>query len=369
MGPLGITRIADVTGLDHVGLPVMMVVRPNARSLSVSQGKGLSADAARASGLMEALELFHAERIRAPLKRLSAREMRAGHRIPEPDLLPVEPGGPFRETASLLWIEGLDLLSEEPVWVPYELVSMDCTRPLPPGSGAFLMSSNGLASGNARSEAVVHALCEVVERDALARVAAGDDGSDPPVVDLDTVDDDDSRSVLERFAAAGLEVTVWDVTSEVGVPCFKAAIVDAPGQVRRRARASFGAGCHPTRSIAFLRALTEAAQSRLTVIAGSRDDLHRSRYEEIENGDVVRRQRVRFGAGNISVDFPSVQTVYHDTFGGDLSFLLDRLSSVGTPEVVVVDLTVPGLGIPVVRVVVPGMRMVRADPRPAEVDA
>lgn len=42
----GITRVADVTGLDTIGVPVVMVVRPNARSLSVSQGKGLSIVAA-----------------------------------------------------------------------------------------------------------------------------------------------------------------------------------------------------------------------------------------------------------------------------------------------------------------------------------
>ena len=36
----GITRVANVTGLDHIGIPVVMVTRPNSRSISVSQGKG-----------------------------------------------------------------------------------------------------------------------------------------------------------------------------------------------------------------------------------------------------------------------------------------------------------------------------------------
>ena len=51
----GITRVADVTGLDRIGVPVAMAVRPNARSLSVSQGKGVDRDAARASALMESI--------------------------------------------------------------------------------------------------------------------------------------------------------------------------------------------------------------------------------------------------------------------------------------------------------------------------
>lgn len=60
---MGVTRIANVTGLDFVGVPVVMVVRPKSKSLSVSQGKGLSLDAAKASGLMESIELYHAENI------------------------------------------------------------------------------------------------------------------------------------------------------------------------------------------------------------------------------------------------------------------------------------------------------------------
>ena len=65
---MGITRIANVTGLDRIGVPVVMVCRPNARSLAVSQGKGLTLDAAKASGVMEAIELYHAEHIELPLK-------------------------------------------------------------------------------------------------------------------------------------------------------------------------------------------------------------------------------------------------------------------------------------------------------------
>src|SRR5512139_2548346 len=65
---VGITRIANVTGLDTLGIPVVMVCRPNSRSVAVSQGKGLTLAAAKASGLMEAAETFHAERIDRPLR-------------------------------------------------------------------------------------------------------------------------------------------------------------------------------------------------------------------------------------------------------------------------------------------------------------
>ena len=64
---MGITRIANITGLDVLGVPVVMVCRPNSRSLSVAQGKGATLAAARASGLMESVEFWHAERISKPL--------------------------------------------------------------------------------------------------------------------------------------------------------------------------------------------------------------------------------------------------------------------------------------------------------------
>jgi len=66
---MGITRIANLTGLDRIGLPTVMVTRPNARSVAVALGKGLSLEAARVSGVMEAIETWHAERISLPVRR------------------------------------------------------------------------------------------------------------------------------------------------------------------------------------------------------------------------------------------------------------------------------------------------------------
>src|SRR5215510_1476306 len=63
MPALGITRLANVTGLDHIGVPCWMAVRPLALSLSVSQGKGLTHELAQISALMECIEVHHAEHL------------------------------------------------------------------------------------------------------------------------------------------------------------------------------------------------------------------------------------------------------------------------------------------------------------------
>ena len=64
---MGITRLGNITGLDRIGIPVAIAVRPNSRSVSVAQGKGLEMPQAMASALMEACETFHAEQI-GPLR-------------------------------------------------------------------------------------------------------------------------------------------------------------------------------------------------------------------------------------------------------------------------------------------------------------
>ena len=50
-------------------------------------------------------------------------------------------------------------------------------------------------------------------------------------------------------------------------------------------------GCHPSREGGLLRALTEAAQSRLTYIAGARDDCTRDDYEQLRSPDTMRQFR------------------------------------------------------------------------------
>ena len=165
---MGITRIANVTGLDTVGLPVVMVCRPNSRSIAVSQGKGLTLAAAKASGVMEAIEGYHAEHIALPMKYATFEEMRYTHDVVSPGDLPQRRDSLFHPNLSLLWIESRDLATNQGVWLPLELVHLNFTVPAPPGMGCFAASSNGLASGNHPLEAISHAISEVVERDAVS---------------------------------------------------------------------------------------------------------------------------------------------------------------------------------------------------------
>ena len=69
---MGITRAADVTGLDKINIPVFCSMRPQGKVLQISNGKGATTEAAEASALMEAIELHHAENPPADMRRDSA---------------------------------------------------------------------------------------------------------------------------------------------------------------------------------------------------------------------------------------------------------------------------------------------------------
>ena len=126
--------------------------------------------------------------------------------------------------------------------------------------------------------------------------------------------------------------------------------------------AAEGKGCHPARHVALLRALTEAAQSRLTWISGARDDMPRSEYELSRNPDVLERQRSELKNGATPRSFRDVPSQESATFEQDVAWLLERLRAAGIKCVAVVDLTHPGLRVPVVRVVIPGLEALHDAP-------
>lgn len=352
MTAMGITRIANITGLDYVGIPVVMVCRPNSRSIAVSQGKGLTLDAAKASGLMEAVETFHAETITRPLILSTYREVARSGSVVDCDRLPRATPNSVDPDEPLLWIEGHDLLGGTLRWLPYELVHTDYTLPPGPASGSFPANTNGLASGNHLLEAISHGMCEVIERDATTLwIQGGARFRHGRSLRLDTVDEGECRALLAQFARAEVAVRVWDTTSDVGVASFYCLVM---GRDDRFTDPEFGAGCHPVRQVALLRALTEAAQARTTYIAGSRDDFSRHDYSAAGRARRQRQCRMLLD-GMEERDFGDVPSWESETVQKDVEWLLRRLRSAGLEQVLAVDLTRREFGLPVVRVVIPGL--------------
>jgi ribosomal protein S12 methylthiotransferase accessory factor len=353
LGTMGITRVANVTGLDRIGIPVVMVSRPASRSVSVAQGKGVTLDAAKASGIMEAVETWHAERVSLPLRYGSQAGLARDVALADTDRLPRPRSSRYAGDTKLLWIEGTDLVTRETAWLPFEMVHTDYTEPTAPGHGCFASSSNGLASGNDPVEATCHALCEVIERDATSVWhGMAETARRRTMVGPGTIDDPLCRDAMDRIAAAGLDCAVFETTSDVGVASFRCVIVEGQGQ---GGHIGIGDGCHLHRGIALLRALTEAVQTRMTYISGARDDMTPDEFTAAAIAAKCGFARRLIAAGEPLRDFARCPHYDAEDFADDLALLLARLRGAGCGQVLAVDLGRPAIGIPVVRVVVPGL--------------
>lgn len=343
---IGVTRLAVLTGLDVIGLPVAAAVRPNSRSIAVHQGKGASLAAAKVAALMEAMECACAERPDLPLRLGSAAELaEEGAETLDVRLLPRCRDGADPQAARLLWVEGRSLGSGCRVWVPRELVAADFVAPLAPGSLVFQATTNGLGAGVTEAQATLHGLCEAIERDAVALWhAAGEAAQDASVVDPASVDGPRSRAILALCAAAGVAVTLWDVTSDIGVPVFSALLDDPLGRIQPE----IGAACHPDPDVALAGALAEAAQARLTTISGARDDM-----TEAFGAAAIR---ARSAAGAAWRDAPAARRFRSAVQTSEpLEAVLHGLDRAGFGDAACVTLTRADPGVPVVRVVVPGL--------------
>jgi ribosomal protein S12 methylthiotransferase accessory factor len=337
----GITRVADVTGLDDLGIPTFISVRPNAKTLSVSQGKGLTSMLARVSAAMEAIELWHAENPPQPVATGGARAMGLDY-----DVLDLQrPDGSLLTSSAVLgWLPAARLLSGAATLVPLEYVVLSNVVAAAWSPPLLLASSNGLASGNSLSEAALHGLYEVIERDCVAQMVA-QPLEDRRRVDLASVGERSVRSLLDRLADRGNWVELVDATNHCGVPCYTAHLWSPA-----LPRIFSGAGCHLDPSVAATRALTEAAQSRLTVIAGTREDIDPDLYPEEDDPRVFARPE-RLPPTTAFRDAAATATI-----DGDLSVVAGRVRDGYRVDPLLVDLTREEFGVPVAKVVVPGMR-------------
>jgi YcaO-like protein with predicted kinase domain len=351
----GITRVANITGLDRVGIPVWICIRPNGRSLSVSQGKGLTPELAQASAVMEAIECHHSEHVRPPSLVASHRTvLRRHHAVAPRKLQRGVRWKAYDDSRPIAWTAGTDLASGDEVLVPHVRVDLDWSR-AHPDSGLFLVTSTGLASGNDRAEALCHAVFEVIERDAEWRWdRLSPKAQHATELRPESVETPMLRRLLDQFVDAGISVSMWDMTSAIGIPVYYCSINDANpfGAIP-----SFGgSGCHLSKEIALSRALTEAAQSRLTFISGSRDDLFPGQY------DPPIQVTPAVAATSPMLDFRArTSPRLGATFAEDLATTLDLLRAAGFPRVIAVDHTKPEFGIPVVAVFVPGTREPEGD--------
>ena len=281
MAEFGITRLARLTGLDNLGVPVWSAIRPNARTLAQSQGKGVDDASAMASAVMEAVEVRTAERDDLPARRASKAQLqREGSAVDTVDILLSKGARPIGEDEEVDWLEGEDLMSGQSVFAPYDVVRFS----LDPATARYWQTSDGLASGNTIWESVFHGLCERVERDAATLWLLRSDAEiKERCVDPQSFADPVVDALSQRVDGAGLQLRLFDASCDTRLPIYAAflsPIADGSEADWKHFDLSSGWGCHPAPVRAALRAITEAAQTRLTTISAARDDFDPQRYYE-----------------------------------------------------------------------------------------
>lgn len=222
----------------------------------------------------------------------------------------------------------------------------------------FRSDTNGLASGNVIEEAILHALFEVIERDALSVADQKRDLGRRLVIGKECA----AREVLDRFEENGIDIHLWLLEGKTGVPPTVAAAADDT-VTKDPAMLVIGSGTHLSPpEIAALRALTEVAQSRGSYLQGGRNDppqremiIRKAGYERLK-----RINRMWFDDAD-AVDIadvpPDASTRRFDT---DIRQVLEEVAPPHTDRVCVCDLS--RTAVPVVRVVVPGFEVSYMDP-------
>lgn len=271
----GVTRLSNVTGLDRIGLPVWQAVRPAGKSLSVHQGKGATHEGAKVGAMCEAFEAHCAENVPADGPSCAFAALPAVERAPDP-------GDYCRRRADapdvleqIQWCGATDLLTGRPCYLPHDLVSLDFTRGLP---NLFERASSGLGAGACEGDALLTSLLELVERDAVGewgRLAPGERMA--RAIDVESVPFAWFQSWRSRLASLDVTLQAFALDTVIGIPACM-CVIGGGEEFGSAWRRFSGTAAHGDAEIALFRALAEAIQSRLTLIAGVRDDIMPAYY-------------------------------------------------------------------------------------------
>lgn len=346
---LGITRLARQTGLDDIGIAVWCAFAPNAKAIVIAQGKGIDDEAARTSAAMEAVERSVATNPTCEHRittRQRLKDAREAVDIIDILLSPHAPSIAIDEEVD--WVCATDLLNNKPIWLPFDAVHLDCTVTSP----RYWQSSDGLASGNTRNEALLHAVLERVERDALTLWEMTPIAKRyKNVIDHASISQPALRDALGRVAQADLEIVLFDITTDMEIPCVFALLGprDRPSSHSiRHVELTYGAGAATTPAVAAMRAITEAAQSRMTFIAGARDDLLPGIFSQ--RAELSMLQAMNSKPSRSLSDLPALDSGSTER---SLQTVLQRLQSKGIDKLYAVDLAPDWLPASVVKVFAP----------------
>jgi len=250
--------------------------------------------------------------------------------------------------APIDWIGGLALTDGAPVSFPADL----CLRR---GSRHSLIApaplSIGCAAGPSFESAALHALLELIERDAAAHWWRG--GRRGRLIPLDHPACGVAGETVAAMRLGRFRRRAWllDITTDLGVPCVAAISVEPDGS-----GFACGLSAGPGLAAAVRGAILELAQMELAhaVVAAKRREGGDAALNEADRAHLRRRDELDVEGCLLLHPLPPGPVAPDIDPGHALGRLVAYLAARGLPSYAV-DLTRPGLGVPVVRIFCPDL--------------
>ena len=355
----GITRIADITDLDRIGLPIYTAIRPTAEEggVSIYGGKGITRDHAKASAMMEGFERYSAERQSSDESIISNLNDIDNNINPKSLNLPKELEKIDIEDWDLEWSIAHDIISDKDYYIPTNAVY----HPYNPKENAktlFKSNTNGLASGNILEEAILHGMFEVIERDAWSIFELTHKNYSQ--IDLDSIESDVITYILDKFESEGIKIKLIDFTADIKIPTIAASADDTV--TKDAGLLTLGMGTHLDPEVAILRALTEVAQSRATQINGAREDTVRADFAREAGYERMKRiNKFYFKQEDEQISLSDIENKSTSSITKDIEIVKNELMANDIEKILYVDLTRPEIDVSVVRVIIPEMEMYAID--------
>ncbi|KAF1078958.1 YcaO-like family protein [Methanogenium sp. MK-MG] len=350
-GETGITDFLEITQKDRLGIPVWCSIRPRERRGKVTAGAGITVADARCAAMMGTIERCSSTYSGGSMDLASYEEVGLTRAVdPEELILPRKPemGEKFH------WVPGRDILYDEQVYIPANAVYHPYD-PIGMANQLFRSDPNGMGAGNVPEEAVIHGIYEIIERDALSRGEKNKSLGRRLLPEPGTP----AETLMEIFAAEGIEITMWLLNDAYGIPTVAAVADDTVTQ--DPFMIMMAASTHPDPGVAAVCTLLKLARNRASQIFTEEIGIHSGRSAMVEKAGYERYKRINhiwFADAPVlsAADIPATQYSATDE---ELHAAIAAVAP-HTDRICVVDLTRTPL--PVWRVVIPGFEVSYIDP-------
>ncbi|MFT5122816.1 MAG: YcaO-like protein with predicted kinase domain [Kiritimatiellia bacterium] len=242
------------------------------------------------------------------------------------------------------WVDAWSVTESKAVKLPLEYIH-------------GISGTNGLAAGNVIEEAIVQGINEVFERRAVITLVKN--RMIVPRIDPSSIEHAGIRAQLDVLEARGLKVTIKDLSFGGALPCIGVYVRDPKVDPAWQSHHVFKAAAHVDRELALMSCLTEYVQ-----LTASSQVLQRpASYARMQCDDTTDNFLPLFWFGYVPfADATFLEEgeliafepgVAYDSCLEDIEEAQSVIKLLGL-DLMVVDLTDPKIGFPVVQVIIPG---------------